>query len=105
MMAAAAHATRGTLPGLPMPATIDQLLKVCKEVIAPLVRSDGGELYLVAVEPDHLTLHLAGTCSGCPGAVLTTRGVIEPAVHAVAPSARVVVTNGSKVPEGASLVS
>ena len=63
-----------------------------------------GELYLVAVEPDHLTLHLAGTCSGCPGAVLTTRGVIEPAVHAVAPSARVVVTNGVKVPEGASLV-
>jgi Fe-S cluster biogenesis protein NfuA len=88
-----------------MAATIDQLLKVCKEVIAPLIRADGGELYLVAVEPDHLTLHLAGTCSGCPGAVLTTRGVIEPAVHAVAPSARVVVTNGSKVPEGASLVS
>ncbi len=73
-------------------------------MIAPLVRADGGELYLVAVESDHLTLHLAGTCSGCPGAVLTTRGVIEPAVHAVAPSARVVVTNGSKVPEGASLV-
>ena len=88
-----------------MPATIDQLLKVCKEVIAPLIRSDGGELYLVAVEPDHLTIHLAGTCSGCPGAVLTTRGVIEPAIHAVAPSARVVVTNGGKVPEGASLVS
>ena len=88
-----------------MAATIDQLLKVCKEVIAPLIRADGGELYLVAVEPDHLTLHLAGICAGCPGAVLTTRGVIEPAVHAVAPSARVVVTNGVKVPEGASLVS
>ncbi len=88
-----------------MAATIDQLLKVCKDVIGPLIRSDGGELYVVAVEPDHLTLHLAGTCSGCPGAVLTTRGVIEPAVHAVAPSARVVVTNGMKVPEGASLVA
>ena len=56
------------------------------------------------VEPDHVTLHLSGTCSGCPGAVLTTRGIIEPAVHAVAPSARVVVTNGAKVPEGASLL-
>jgi Fe-S cluster biogenesis protein NfuA len=87
-----------------MAATIDQLLKVCKDVIAPLIRADGGELYLVAVEPDHLTLHLAGTCSGCPGAVLTTRGVIEPAIHAVAPSARVIVTNGVKVPDGASLV-
>ena len=88
-----------------MAATIDQLLKVCRDVIAPLIRADGGELYVVAVEPDHLTLHLAGVCSGCPGAVLTSRGVIEPAVHAVAPSARVVVTNGVKVPEGASIVS
>jgi Fe-S cluster biogenesis protein NfuA len=88
-----------------MPATIDQLLKVCREVIAPLIRADGGELYIVAVEPDHLTLHLAGVCSGCPGSVLTTRGIIEPAIHSVAPSARVVVTNGMKVPEGASLVS
>lgn len=87
-----------------MAASIDQLMKVCREVIAPLVRADGGEVYLVAVEPDQLTLHLAGLCSGCPGAVLTTRGVIEPAVHAVAPSARVVVTNGSRIPEGASPV-
>jgi Fe-S cluster biogenesis protein NfuA len=88
-----------------MPASIDQLLKVCRDVIAPLVRADGGELFIVAVEPDHVTLHLAGTCSGCPGAVLTARGIIEPAVHAVAPTARVVVTNGAKVPEGASPVT
>ena len=87
-----------------MAASIDQLLKVCRDVIAPLVRADGGELFIVAVEPDHVTLHLAGTCSGCPGAVLTARGIIEPAVHAVAPTARVVVTNGTKVPEGASPV-
>ncbi len=88
-----------------MPASIDQLLKVCRDVIAPLVRADGGELFIVAVEPDHVTLHLAGTCSGCPGAVLTARGIIEPAVHAVAPTARVVVTNGAKVPEGASPIT
>jgi Fe-S cluster biogenesis protein NfuA len=88
-----------------MAASIDQLLKVCREVIAPLVRVDGGEVYIVAVEPDQLTLHLAGTCAGCPGATLTTHGVIEPAVHAVAPSARVVVTSGIRVPEGASLVT
>lgn len=88
-----------------MPASIDQLLKVCRDVIAPLVRADGGELFIVAVEPDHVTLHLAGTCAGCPGAVLTARGIIEPAVHAVAPTARVVVTNGAKIPEGASPVT
>jgi Fe-S cluster biogenesis protein NfuA len=87
-----------------MTASIDQLLKVCREVIAPLVRADGGEIYVVAVEADQLTLHLAGMCSGCPGVTLTTRMVIEPAVHAVAPSARVVVTNGISIPDGASLL-
>jgi Fe-S cluster biogenesis protein NfuA len=88
-----------------MPANIDQLLKVCREVIAPLIRADQGELYIVAVDPDQITLHLAGMCSGCPGAMLTSKGVIEPAVHAVAPSVRITVTNGVRIPEGASLVT
>lgn len=88
-----------------MPANIDQMIKVCRDVIAPLVRADQGELYLVAVEPDQITLHLAGMCAGCPGASLTAKGVIEPAVHAVAPSARVIVTSGIRIPEGASLVT
>jgi Fe-S cluster biogenesis protein NfuA len=88
-----------------MPATIDSLLKVCRDVIAPLVRADGGEVYVVAVEPDHLTLHLAGTCSGCPGVSLTIRSMIEPAVHAVAPTAKIVVTSGVRIPEGASPVA
>lgn len=88
-----------------MAASIDQLLRICREVIAPLVRADGGELYVVAIEPDSLALHLAGTCSGCPGKPYTTSAVIEPAIHAVAPSARITVTSGAAVPEGASRVS
>ena len=86
-------------------ATKEQILKVCRDVLAPLVRADGGEMYLVRVETEEIHIHLAGTCAGCPGAVLTARGIIEPAVHAVAPTARVVVTNGAKIPEGASPVT
>lgn len=88
-----------------MPANIDQMLKVCREVIAPLVKADQGEIYLVAVEPEQITLHLAGMCAGCPGVTLTVKGVIEPAVHSVAPSTRVVVSAGIRIPEGASLIS
>lgn len=40
-----------------------------------------------------------------PGATLTKRAVIEPAVHAIAPAARVIVTNGARIPEGASLIT
>lgn len=88
-----------------MASPIDKLLGLCRDVLAPLVRADGGELYLVALEPEQITLHLAGTCAGCPGAVMTTKAVIEPAVQAVAPSTRVIVTAGIHIPEGASLVS
>jgi len=86
-------------------ASIDQLLKVLREVVAPMIRADGGEVYVVAVEANHLSLHLAGRYAGCPGAPLVVRGVIEPAVRSVAPTARLEVSCGIKVPEGASQVS
>jgi Fe-S cluster biogenesis protein NfuA len=85
-------------------ASIDQLLKVMKEVVAPLIRADGGEVYVIAVEANHLSLHLAGRYAGCPGAPLVVRGIIEPAIRAVAPTARLDVSNGIQVPEGASLL-
>jgi Fe-S cluster biogenesis protein NfuA len=88
-----------------MTATIDQLLKVCREVLAPLIRADGGEIYIVAVEANHLSIHLAGKFAGCPGTPLTIRGIIEPAVRAVAPTAKLDISSGIKIPEGASPVS
>lgn len=88
-----------------MTASIDQLLKVCREVLAPLIRADGGEIYIVAVEANHLSIHLAGRFAGCPGTPLTIRGVIEPAVRAVAPTAKLDISSGIAVPEGASPVS
>lgn len=88
-----------------MTASIDQLLKVLKEVIAPLIRADGGEVYIVAVEANHLSLHLAGRYAGCPGAPLVVRGIIEPAVRCVAPTARLDVSVGISIPLGASPVN
>jgi Fe-S cluster biogenesis protein NfuA len=88
-----------------MTATIDQLLKVCRDVLAPLIRADGGEIYIVAVEANHLSIHLAGKFAGCPGTPLTIRGIIEPAVRAVAPTAKLDISSGIKIPEGASPVS
>ncbi|MFO0616698.1 MAG: NifU family protein [Polyangiaceae bacterium] len=86
-------------------ATVDQLLKVTKEVLAPLIRADGGEIYIVAVEANHLSLHLAGRFAGCPGSPLTIRGIIEPAVRAIAPSAKLDISTGIRIPEGASPVT
>jgi Fe-S cluster biogenesis protein NfuA len=81
------------------------LLKVCREVLAPLVAADGGVMYLVKATADEAHFHLTGTCAGCPGAALTRDGVIAPAVRSVLPKARVIVTTGYRVPEGATKVA
>lgn len=77
------------------------LIKVCREVLAPLVRADGGVLYLVSSGPTAVHLHLAGTCAGCPGASTTQKAVLEPAVLRVFPKATLKVTTGFLLPEGA----
>lgn len=79
----------------------DEILQVVREVLAPLVRADGGELYLVQVEDDAVSLHLAGRFAGCPGNALARRQIIEPAIRAVAPNAQVTVSSGALVPKGA----
>ncbi|MCU0690203.1 MAG: NifU family protein [Polyangiaceae bacterium] len=84
-------------------ATRHQLLSLCRTVLSPLVQADQGVLYVVFLTDDELVLHLAGTCSGCPGAKLTIHALIEPAVRRVAPGIRLTVTVGAKLPKGAVL--
>lgn len=81
------------------------LTKVSREVLAPLVAADGGVMYLVKASAEEVHFHLTGTCAGCPGASLTRDGMIVPAVRTVLPKARVVVTTGFRVPEGATKIS
>lgn len=85
-------------------ATGDLVLKTCREFLAPLVRADGGVIYVVSATADDIHIHLAGTCAGCPGAVLTSERLVQPALHAVAPRANVRVTTGWRIPEGATKV-
>jgi Fe-S cluster biogenesis protein NfuA len=78
-----------------------QILDLCREVISPMVEADGGLLYIVSVQDDAVVIHLGGQCAGCPGAPITTRSIIEPAIKSVSPSAKVTVTAGYFVPSGA----
>jgi Fe-S cluster biogenesis protein NfuA len=79
----------------------DEITKVCREILAPLVKSDGGEMYLVRFEGDEVHIHLGGTCAGCPGSSLTMDKVLLPALRTASPKVRVVLTTGVRVPEGA----
>jgi Fe-S cluster biogenesis protein NfuA len=69
-----------------------------------LIRADQGDLYLVEAQETYVSLHLGGRFSGCPGNTLVARRVIQPALAAVVPNARVQVTSGFVIPDGAELL-
>lgn len=83
---------------------MDSLLTLCREVLSPLIRADGGELYLVSASPSAVHLHLGGTCGGCPGAAITRDAVLDPAVRSVFPKATLQVSTGYLVPDGAEKI-
>ena len=82
----------------------DQIMRICREILAPLVRADGGEMYLVSATADSVHIHLAGSCSGCPGASVTREKILAPILLAAAPKARLVVTTGVNAPAGATKI-
>lgn len=79
----------------------EAILRVVREVLAPLVHADGGEIYLVSADDAGVALHLSGRFSGCPGNTLARRRVFEPLVTAAAPGATVTLTSGPLIPPGA----
>jgi Fe-S cluster biogenesis protein NfuA len=88
-----------------MTAPKDQIVRVVREVLAPLVQADGGELYLVSVDDSGVSLHLAGKFSGCPGNTLARRRVLEPIIASAAPGATLTLSTGVLVPKGAQLIA
>ncbi|MFC1641342.1 NifU family protein [Myxococcota bacterium] len=82
-----------------------EIVRVVREVLGPLIRADGGELFIVSVQDNAISLHLAGRFAGCPGNTLTTRRVIEPAILAVAPGVQITVTWGCLLPPNAERVA
>jgi Fe-S cluster biogenesis protein NfuA len=79
----------------------DEIQRVVREVLAPLVRADGGDLYLVSLEETGVSLHVTGRFSGCPGNTLVRRRIFEPPLSAVAPGITVTLTSGPLIPSGA----
>jgi len=79
----------------------EQIGKVCREVLAPLIKADGGELLLVRIEGDDVHIYLAGACAGCPGASITGDDVILPALRSIVPTVRLFITTGVRVPQEA----
>lgn len=80
---------------------MEAVVQLCAEVIAPLIKVDGGELYVVSVSDDVVHLHLAGSFAGSPGAPVVREFIIAPAFARALPSVIVQVTSGVDIPESA----
>jgi Fe-S cluster biogenesis protein NfuA len=78
---------------------------VLRDVVAPLITADDGEIYIVEIAERRLWLHLGGRFAGCPGNTLVTRRVIEPLIRAIAPAVELTVTAGALVPTGARSIT
>jgi Fe-S cluster biogenesis protein NfuA len=79
----------------------EQILEVVRELVAPLIRADGGEIYIVSADDGGVSLHVGGRYSGCPGNTLARRRVIEPLISKRVPGARVALSSGPLLPKGA----
>jgi len=59
-------------------ATREEVQKVISERIAPLLRTDGGDIELVEfTEPGTVKVRLQGACACCPGARMTLKMAVE----------------------------
>jgi Fe-S cluster biogenesis protein NfuA len=56
----------------------DRAKKLVDEVLAPLIKADGGEIELVGIVDKRLLVRLTGTCAGCPGRPYTLARIVEP---------------------------
>jgi len=83
----------------------DDLKGALAAVVAPLIEADGGELFLVPARGRVVHLHLRGRFSGCPGNPLVAEHVLKPVVEAADPAAKVQVTSGALLPEGAERIA
>jgi Fe-S cluster biogenesis protein NfuA len=74
---------------------------MCREVLAPLIETDGGQMFLVEITVDDIHIHLAGTCAGCPGSAFTAESILKPALLKLAPKSKLKLTTGWRVPPDA----
>lgn len=89
------EAARAFDPTQPAPTAeaVTELLQEARRIL----QRDGGDIELVALEEEVLSVRLAGNCAGCPRAALDLKHVVERLVRARFPQIRVVRNVGRDV--------
>jgi Fe-S cluster biogenesis protein NfuA len=69
---------------------LDKINAVLDEQVRPYLQGDGGDLYVLGLEGNKLTVHYQGACGSCPSSLSGTLAGIENLVKSIEPDIEVV---------------
>ena len=71
-------------------ARLDKINEILDDQIRPYLQGDGGDLYVVGLEGNKLSVHYQGACGSCPSSISGTLAGIENLVRQIEPDMEVV---------------
>ncbi|HSQ04565.1 MAG TPA: NifU N-terminal domain-containing protein [Burkholderiales bacterium] len=89
----AANAGADFDPGKMSPADrerFDRINELLDDQVRPYLQNDGGDLYVLGLEGNRLTVHYQGACGSCPSSLSGTLAGIEGLVRQIEPDIEVV---------------
>ena len=69
---------------------LDRINEVLDEQVRPYLQGDGGDLYVIGLTGNQLTVHYQGACGSCPSSISGTLAGIESLVRQIEPDMEVV---------------
>ena len=71
-------------------ARLEKINAILDEQIRPYLQNDGGDLYVMGLEGNKLSVHYQGACGSCPSSLSGTLAGIESLVRQIEPDLEVV---------------
>ena len=71
-------------------ARLDVISDLLDQRIRPSLQADGGDLHVVGLAGNYLSIHYQGACGSCPSSISGTLGAIENLVRTIEPDLAVV---------------
>ncbi|MNC90858.1 NifU-like domain protein [compost metagenome] len=69
---------------------VDRINEILDDQVRPYLQGDGGDLYVVGLDGNKLTVHYQGACGSCPSSISGTLAGIENLVRQIEPEMEVV---------------
>ena len=69
---------------------LDTINALLDEQVRQYLQSDGGDLYVLGLDGNKLTVHYQGACGSCPSSISGTLTAIENLVRSIEPDIKVV---------------